>query len=193
MSVIYNKVINISSLYQSRRSLFHWINLQFNAVDEERSKSLGPDRTCAEWILRNGGVVKWVNSTESLRDYNELPQEGSTFYLQEIDASNASIMHNGFAHFKGCNYITKVILHKCNYLEDSALGELHYLKNSLLLLQISSCPNITEKGLLHLKVLSKLKQLVMYDLVSVKDKDKVVQTLKSNLSQCNIKLQVSKM
>ncbi|KAJ8978705.1 hypothetical protein NQ317_015953 [Molorchus minor] len=150
----------------------------FNAVDEERFKVLGPDRTCAEWILRNGGAVKWVNSNELLKDYNELPNEGTTFHIQEIDASNASIMQNGFAHFNGCNYITKIIFHECNYLENGSFEGLKYLKNSLLFLQISSCPNITENGLFPLKILSKLKQLVMLNLIAVKNKDKVLQNLK---------------
>lgn len=188
MSVIFNHLNkHLFTVHQSKRSLFHWINLQFNVVDEVRRKSLGPDRICAEWILRNGGAVKWVNSSEVLNDYNELPKEGTMLRLQKVDATNSSIMHNGFAHFKGCDYITKVIFHKCNYLEDIAFEELHYLKKSLLFLQVSSCPNISEKGLMHLHVLNKLKELIMFDLYAVKDKDKIVQILKSSLPQCNIK------
>ncbi|XP_018572592.1 ATP synthase subunit s, mitochondrial [Anoplophora glabripennis] len=178
---------HLLGFYQSKRSLFHWINLQFNVVDENRRNSFGPDRICAEWILRNGGTVKWVNSNEILSDYNELPKEGTMLQLQVIDASNSSIMHNGFAHFKGCNYITKVVFHKCNYLEDRAFEELHYLKKSLLFLQISSCPNISEKGLMHLHVLTKVRELIMFDLPSVKNKNNIVHILKSSLPQCYIK------
>lgn len=178
---------HILVFYQSKRSLFHWINLQFNVVDENRKKNFGSNRICAEWILRNGGTVKWVNSSEVLSNYNELPKEGTMLHLQVIDASNSSIMHNGFAHFEGCNYITKVIFHKCNYLEDKAFEELYYLKKSLLFLQVSSCPNISEKGLMHLHVLSKLKELIMFDLPSVKSKDNIVHILKNSLPQCNIK------
>ncbi|KAJ8930619.1 hypothetical protein NQ314_016532 [Rhamnusium bicolor] len=187
MSIVCN-VIKRPVFLQQTRSLFHWINLQFNVVDDDRTKQFGPDRTCAEWILRNGGAVKWVNSGELVIDYNELPREGTVLRLQEIDASDSSIMHNGFAHFKGCEYVRKIIFHKCNYLEDSAFSELYYLKKTLMFLQVSSCPNITEKGLLHLNVLSNLKELVMYDLQDVKNMDQVVAALKSSLPQCNIKV-----
>lgn len=173
-------------LVQSQRSLFYWIALQFNALDKDRRDKLGADRTCAEWILRNGGAVKWMNSSEILNDYNSLPTEGTRYHLEEIDASNASIMHNGFEHFKDCKFIKKLILHKCSYLEDKALAELYHLKDSLAHLQISDCGNITDAGLLHLNVLSKLDNMLLFNLTAVKNKEKTVQALKSVLPKCNI-------
>ncbi|XP_074042571.1 ATP synthase subunit s, mitochondrial [Leptinotarsa decemlineata] len=172
---------------QCQRSLFYWINLQFNALDEQRQKKLGSDRTCAEWILRNGGTIKWVNSSDVLTDYNELPKEGSVRRLQEVDATNTNIMANGFEHFRGCDNLTKLVLNRCYYVEDKALAELHHLKNSLLFLQVSSCPNVTDKGLIGLSVLKNLKDLVLYDLQSVKDLEKVVGALKSDLPRCNVR------
>ncbi|KAG5884981.1 hypothetical protein JTB14_000372 [Gonioctena quinquepunctata] len=172
--------------HSQTRTFFYWVNLQFNALDEERKRTLGADRTCAEWILRNGGTVKWANSAVTTTDYNELPKEGVVHHLQEVDASNTNIMHNGFEHFKGCEHIRKLVLHKCYYLEDKALAELHYIKNSLLYLQVSSCPNITDGGLLNLNALKNLKDLVIFDLDSVKHMETTVQELKSNLT-CNIK------
>lgn len=171
-----------------KRNFFYWVYLQFNVLDEARRKQLGPDRTCAEWILRNGGSVKWTDSTTVLADYNELPPEGTSKFLQEIDASNTSIMENGFVHFKGCTHIKKVILHNCRYLKDSALPQLIYLKDSLQYLQISSCPNISDDGLLSLKQLANLNHLLLTDLKSVKDIEKTVQALKSSLSACNVEV-----
>lgn len=168
------------------RNLFYWVNLQFNIIDQERRRQFGPDRTCSEWILRNGGAVKWTHSSEVVSDYNNLPKEGTKVLLQEVDASNSSIMHNGFGHFQGCDQISKLILHKCGYLDDQALPHLHYLKKSLLYLQISSCPNINDNGLLHLKELTKLKQLMLFDLTGVQDITKIVQALKSSLHVCDI-------
>lgn len=171
---------------QFHRCFFYWVHLQFNVLDEERRKQFGPDRTCAEWILRNGGAVQWTHSSKILADYNELPPEKTKLLLKEVDASNSSIMHNGFVHFKGCMKISKLILHKCRYLNDSALPELHYLKDSLVHLQISSCPNITESGLLSLKVLTNLRELLLFNLASVKDLQKTVQALKGVLPLCNV-------
>ncbi|KAI8421726.1 hypothetical protein MSG28_009701 [Choristoneura fumiferana] len=46
----------------------------FNKPDPERIRLVGPDRACAEWVLRNGGKVVWV-SGETLADYNMLPSD----------------------------------------------------------------------------------------------------------------------
>lgn len=171
---------------QLSRQYFYWVHLQFNIVNEERLKKFGPDRTCAEWILRNGGSVKWTKSSKILSDYNELPPEGTKLFLEEVDASKTSIMHNGFIHFKGCNQIKKLIFHRCGYVNDEALSELQYLKESLLYLQLSSCPSVTDKGLFTLKQLRKLEELLLFDLPGVKDLKNTIQTLKSSLSSCKV-------
>ncbi|XP_072388696.1 ATP synthase subunit s, mitochondrial [Diabrotica undecimpunctata] len=175
-----------SKTLHQNRTLFYWINLQFNSLDIERKKKLGPDRTCAEWILRNGGSVKFVSFKGYLTDYNELPLEGTLLRVKEVDASNTSIMHSGFEHFNGCKHIDLLKLHKCAYVDDKALEQLHYLKDSLCKLQVSCCPNVTDKGILSLGVLRKLAKLNICDLTSVKSLEDTVQTLKTSLPHCEI-------
>lgn len=170
----------------SQRNLWAWLNIIFNKVDRERRQLVGPDRTCAEWILRNGGSIKFKGYEHPLCNYNTLPPEGDIVYIEEVDATDASISHYGFEHFIGCKYIEKIILHKCDYLEDPALKGLCPLKNSLKYLQISSCGNITEKGLEDLHPLINLKTLLLFDLMSVCNKDAVLANLKNKLSQCDI-------
>lgn len=169
-----------------KRNFWAWLNIIFNKVDRSRRKLLGPDRTCAEWILRNGGAVKFVGVKEYLKNYNNLPPEGAVFYIQEVDATEASISHYGFEHFIGCKFVEKIIFHKCDYLEDEALEGLSPLQNCLKDLQISSCPNITEKGLSNLYPLVNLKTLLLFDLIQVKSKDAVIVDLKNKLPHCNI-------
>ena len=41
----------------------------------------------------------------------------------------------------------KMILHKCGYLDDGALPHLELVKESLQELQISSCGDISDRGL----------------------------------------------
>lgn len=62
---------------------------------------LGPDRSCAEWLLRNGAFVKWVGSTKFLTDYNSLPGEDNkeARFIEEINVDEAGIMQVGFRHF----------------------------------------------------------------------------------------------
>ncbi|XP_066147159.1 ATP synthase subunit s, mitochondrial [Euwallacea fornicatus] len=169
-----------------RCSFFHWVNLQFNVVNEDRVRLLGADRTCAEWILRNGGKVKWVHGEEYVTDYNNLPKEEIPVKLQEIDATGSCIMTNGFEHLKGCKYIDKIILHECHYLENAALKELCYVKDSLMFLQVSKCGNVTEAGLKYLLNLEKLRTLVIFDLPYVEEREKMLDILKKNMKQCSI-------
>lgn len=185
MSILTLKVNTLCKPANSRQ-FWEWINIIFNRVDEQRLNDFGPDRTCSEWLLRNGAAVKFVGSTKFLRDYNALPPENEKFHIKEVDATESSIMHYGFPHFKGCKHIDYVLLDKCSYLQDWALPMLSYLKGSLQFLQVSSCGNITEKGLRELKVLKNLKTLLLFDLPYVKDKDAIVTELKAHLPNCSV-------
>lgn len=72
--------------------------MMFNKPDPERIKNVGPDRACAEWVLRNGGKVVWSDGRK-LDDYNLLPSdEQSVPKIVEIDGSESSISHYGFPH-----------------------------------------------------------------------------------------------
>ncbi|KAL3283474.1 hypothetical protein HHI36_006615 [Cryptolaemus montrouzieri] len=105
--------------------------MAFNQVDEERTKRLGADRTCTEWILKNGGAVKWLGEEQYIIDYDLLPPENNRKYLVAIDGTNSSITHLGFAHFSGCNNIREVILRNCTHIEDEALEALKIIQHSL--------------------------------------------------------------
>lgn len=72
--------------------------MMFNKPDPERIRRVGPDRACAEWVLRNGGKVVWVGG-QTLADYNMLPcDDHKVPKLAVIDATDASISHYGFSH-----------------------------------------------------------------------------------------------
>lgn len=72
--------------------------MMFNNPDLERIRKFGPDRACAEWVLRNGGAVVWANHQKQT-DYNLLPsEEQGVTQLLEIDGTNSSISHYGFPH-----------------------------------------------------------------------------------------------
>lgn len=68
-------------------------------VDEERVKEVGPDRACAEWLLRSGARVKWMGMEYWQTDYNSLPPSNFDRYkIEEIDATGSSVMGIGFPH-----------------------------------------------------------------------------------------------
>lgn len=168
------------------RNFYVWLNKVFNARDEQRLKLFGPDRTCAEWILRNGGIVKFVNEDVYTVNYNNLPPEGYPVFLQEVDASNSSIAHYGFNHFDNCKYLNKFIMNNCSYILDDAIPNLRYLQNSLVSLQISSCLNITDNGLKSMPTMNKLKTLMISNLPYVKNKEEIVKELQRKLNNCHV-------
>jgi len=77
-------------------------------LDRERIKEIGPDRSCAEWLLRTGASVRWKNSETFQKDFHGLPQgKGSNlkeYKIEEVEAIEAGIMSVGFDHF-GTNYV----------------------------------------------------------------------------------------
>ena len=80
-----------------------------------RIKEVGPDRACAEWLLKNGAALKWATSDKFLKDYNSLPLSGfRQLKVQEVDATNAAIMEIGFPYFNGLEKFDKLILKNCS-------------------------------------------------------------------------------
>lgn len=178
-------LVNLNK-YQPARHFWDYLNKVFNSLDEDRRKLLGCDRTCAEWLLRNGAAVKWTTSTDFLNDYNALPPEDTRLLIKEVDATNSSISHYGFPHFVGCKHIDKITLHKCLYLENPALPLLKTLSDTLKFLQVTSCGNITEEGLNSLSNLSNLSVLIIGDFPYVKNRDVVLTFLNKELPKCQI-------
>ena len=75
---------------------------------------VGPDRACAEWLLKNGAAVKWATSERYLKDYNALPLSGiRELKIQEVDATDAAIMEIGFPYFNGLEHFEKLVLKNC--------------------------------------------------------------------------------
>uniref|UniRef100_A0A1B6DK72 Uncharacterized protein n=2 Tax=Clastoptera arizonana TaxID=38151 RepID=A0A1B6DK72_9HEMI len=161
-----------------------------NRVSQSRINEIGPDRACAEWLMRNGALIRWKGDTNFLTSYDNLPKDdeatGKKFHLQEVDATDSSIAHHGFAHFKNCKYIECIKFDNCLYLEDQGLKDLEAVKSSLESLIIWRCPNITDDGLLSLTSLLKLRTLQLAELKQVKDLKKCTRKLQGFLPNCNI-------
>ncbi|GFX42228.1 ATP synthase subunit s, mitochondrial [Trichonephila clavipes] len=177
----------ISHSTSGRKTFYKWLNTIFNKVDEQRIKEVGADRAAAEWLLRCGASVKWKNKKDWVSDYNAMqiefvPQN----VIEEIDASESCIMHIGFPYLRGLKYLERIKFYKCIYLEDTCLNMLSVLKNSLQHLEVISCGNVSDKGVISLSQLKKLKSLYLYDLPEVKDKEDCLKILQQNLPGCKI-------
>jgi len=88
---------------------------------------------------------------------------------------------------KGCKNIDTVIFHNCKHLENDGLEGLHHISSSLERLQVSGCYNITDSGLAAIGELENLRQLVIFDMIFVKNMEAVAANLKRQLPNCDIK------
>ncbi|KAM9787900.1 ATP synthase subunit s, mitochondrial isoform X2 [Syngnathus typhle] len=167
-----------------RRHFWGWLNAVFNKVDYERIKAVGPDRAASEWLLRCGAKVRFMGLDRWHGDYNALPTGPlGRFKIQAIDATDSCIMYRGFDHLEGLQHVEEVKLQKCVYIEDACLERLSSLENlqrSLFIMEVVSCGNVTDKGLVALHKLS--------DLPGVKDKQTTVERLKTALPRLDIQV-----
>lgn len=184
-------ILNAKSLQPSGklcRNLWGYVAIAFNRVDADRKKLVGPNRLCTEWLLKNGGGIRMTDNPNVLwKDYNSLPPESRRFNIKVADGSNSSVMKIGLDHFAGCDQIDTVIFHNCKYLEEDSLDGLLHLKNSLVNLQVSACDDLRDKDLKVITNLTNLRSLTLYDMINVKDMEKVITEIKKEIPDCQIK------
>ncbi|XP_014213460.1 ATP synthase subunit s, mitochondrial [Copidosoma floridanum] len=170
------------------RNFYKWLIIMFNGVNKKRVDEVGPDRACAEWLLKNGASIKWLGCADYLRDYNSLPKEDVNVKLciEAVDATDSAIHHIGFQHFSGCKHVEKIKLVRCSYIENEALSLLSIIKDSLIHLEVVECKNITDEALADLKNLTHLKTLKLGGMPYVKDKSRILQELTAALPNCKI-------
>ncbi|XP_047592205.1 ATP synthase subunit s, mitochondrial isoform X3 [Lutra lutra] len=174
------------------RNFWGWLNAVFNKVDYERIKDVGPDRAASEWLLRCGATVRYHGQERWQKDYNHLPTGPLDKYkIQAIDATESCIMRIGFDYLEGLQHVEKIRLCKCHYIEDDCLerlGKLENLQKSILEMEIISCGNITDKGIIALYHLRNLKYLLLSDLPGIREKENLIQTFKTALPSLELKL-----
>ncbi|KAG9481141.1 hypothetical protein GDO78_010409, partial [Eleutherodactylus coqui] len=139
------------------RYFWGWLNAVFNKVDHERIKAVGPDRAASEWLLRCGAKVRYEGFEKWQQDYNGLPTGPlGKFKIQAIDATDSCIMYQGFAHLEGLEHLEEIKLCQCIYIEDTCLERISKLENlqkTLQRLEIISCGNVSDKGVICLNSL----------------------------------------
>lgn len=188
--ILKNLTPNGLKLQQQSLNVWHtqsfrgYADVPCNRVDAERLKIVGPDRLCAEWVLKNGGKIRTVEDQgRILKDCNTLSSE-KDFKIKSIDASGSSIMKMGFDHLKGCKHIDTVILHECEHLE--GLDGITHLKDTLKELEVSACDNINDADLMVIGELKNLDFLKMFQMRYVKNIYNIRQALTDKIPKCSM-------
>jgi len=160
---------------------------QWNRVDAKRLKEVGPDRLCAEWLLRCGGSCKVVNRETWHSDYNALVSFTLKTRVEAIDGSNSCVNSGGFRHIHGLTALKAVKLDYCLHFCDSGLDHLAEVQETLTRLRLSNCPQLTDAGLVEkIPALRNLSVLQLTHLPAVKDMNSVAGKLKEALPNCDI-------
>ncbi|KAM4014605.1 ATP synthase subunit s, mitochondrial [Anomaloglossus baeobatrachus] len=191
---IVRPTLNIQRLHSQsgRRYFWGWLNAVFNRVDYERIKDVGPDRAASEWLLRCGAKVRYKGFEKWQQDYNGLPTGPLGKYkIQGIDATDSCIMYKGFDYLDGLEHLEEVKLCKCIYIEDACLERISKIENlqkSLQRLEIITCGNVSDKGVISLNTLRNLQYLYLCDLPAIKQRDLTVDLLQKSNAALHIKL-----
>uniref|UniRef100_A0A3P9K2U9 Distal membrane arm assembly complex 2 like n=1 Tax=Oryzias latipes TaxID=8090 RepID=A0A3P9K2U9_ORYLA len=185
-------VTSVCSREGGRRHFWGWLNAVFNKVDYDRIKAVGPDRAAAEWLLRCGAKVRFQGFDRWHLDYNALPTGPLDRYqIQGIDATESCIMVQGFDHLEGLRHVEEIKLCRCVYIQDACLERLSGVENlqqSLLSMEVVSCGNVTDKGVVALHRLRNLESLFLSDLPGIKDKQSTVDRLQRALPRLDVTL-----
>ncbi|XP_075555989.1 ATP synthase subunit s, mitochondrial isoform X1 [Dermacentor variabilis] len=173
--------------HSQKRLFWQWLNAVFNRYDRDRIKEIGPDRAAAEWLIRCGAAVRWSGAIKFHSDYNTLPSTSSNAYkIEEIDATDSSIMEIGFPYLKELTLLKSINLTRCNFLGDKALQMLQLRKDSLEKVHVISCGNVTDAGVKSLAELTKLHYLELFDLPGVRDREAVLEHFNQLLPTCKV-------
>ncbi|GAB5572842.1 ATP synthase subunit s [Prionailurus iriomotensis] len=153
----------------------------WDPIGQHRSGCCAVGPWCAT-TARRGGRRTTTTSPQDLWD---------KYKIQAIDATDSCIMSIGFDYMEGLQHVEKIRLCKCHYIEDDCLeklGKLENLQKSVLEMEIISCGNVTDKGIIALYHLRNLKYLLLSDLPGVREKENLIRAFKTALPSLELKL-----
>lgn len=187
MTSLFNRCLSQSVCSSQQRQLWSWLNIVWNKYDRKRVEEMGPDRACAEWLLRCGGSVRYKNWGSLTVDYNAIPSgTPDQFKIEEIRAIKACITSQGFAYLNGLTDLKRIHLEKCDEVGDSSIARCNLAKDSLESMTLIELVQLTDNGLAYLAGLKNLKQIDLARLPGIKNRDAVLRLLKRELPQCTV-------
>ncbi|XP_060062683.1 distal membrane-arm assembly complex protein 2-like [Ylistrum balloti] len=173
-----------------------WQNkVKKQSFDMQRYESLGPDMSAAQFVLDNGGKIKidgvknWIPlSEESGSSLMFLKPDGrlETMKVEGLDLSGVPIVFEAFRNFVNLQNVRYIRIWDNDIFDDFSLTQFALFRDSLEFLDISRCPQLTERGLAWLHHLENLKCLRLDDLKGVEDPEVVIDLIRDMLPNCQV-------
>ncbi|XP_053545071.1 distal membrane-arm assembly complex protein 2 [Bombina bombina] len=191
MQFLYNQFYDIEAMLNWRMNLKYW-NLRRKNVQYTYTQNLyGHYVAAAFYTLSQRGSVRFQGQESWYR-----PNSRGRFswdFLQHkdvplecVDLSGSRIAYQGLDNIVSLKELQELNLRACPHLDDWALSRLQVFKDSLEVLSLAGCPQVTERGLATLHHLQKLKHLDVSNLPSVSNKGLVRILLEEVLPGCEI-------
>ncbi|CAN8000112.1 unnamed protein product, partial [Ixodes hexagonus] len=157
----------------------------------ERHGLLGPDLAAASFLVFRGASVKFHGKDEWYTKKEDgttgLPcthEEGWT--VEAIDASDMDLVYEGLDNLTSLEGLKALRLCGCPFVDDWFLDRLSQFKDSLEHLDLSGCPQITQRGLSALYRLRSLKTLTLRHLSHVDHLQLVALMLEDAIPGCQV-------
>jgi len=159
-----------------------WLNYMFNRKDESRVKEVGADRAASEWIIRNGGKVKFSTSKTWQSNFSMVTVSQNAARLVAIHADEASLTDNGFEHLVGLHHLEYLSMNSCQYIMDLTL--LSEVAHTLKHLDIGNCGRLSNVS--PVTKLKLLEKLVVTNTLGGERRQDAIQALQKALPDCEI-------
>lgn len=157
----------------------------------ERHGILGPDLAAASFLIIRGARVKfhgkdaWYKKTED--DDTGLPYKYEPgWVLEAIDATDTELYYEGLDNLTCLEGLKALRLCGNPNVDDWFLDRLSQFRESLEHLDLSGCPQVTERGLSALYKLRKLKTLTLGHMTHVPHLKLVALMLEEALPGCRV-------
>jgi len=148
--------------WREKRDCDFYIGYQMTNV--ERLHTLGPELYAAHFVTKFGGKVKfhgfknWFDRT----NWKSLPQTfAKEFVCEAIDLSNTPLFYEGMSFLMRLADLRSLNLANCTALDEWAIARLYPLRETLIHLDLSGCHGMSDRGLVTLWKMKKLRRLVL--------------------------------
>ncbi|XP_070577901.1 distal membrane-arm assembly complex protein 2-like [Ptychodera flava] len=171
----HKRTMSVFSFWKERHTEWQQHRLKIkNALIEKRVEYWGTELAAAHWLIyHNNAAIQFTNGDWYMKNRKGqyyLPREKvKGEYIVAIDATASLITYDGLDNIICLKHLKFLSLKESPHIDDFCLAKLYHFADTLTHLNISGCPQISERGLATLHHLRNLERLNMKNLPKVEN------------------------